>query len=358
MTKLNLDVIGIVGVPASYGGFETLAQRLIENEEFSRTYNIRIFCSSPSYAEKKSNYLGADLFYLPLKANGFQSVLYDSISILISIFSKTDVVLILGISGAMFIPLIKLCTNKKVVVNIDGMESKRDKWSGYVRKILKLFENIAVRWADIIISDNDAIKQYIKSEYRKESEMIAYGGDINTSLKSPPVFINGNEEFYLSICRIEKENNVKLILDAFADNKEKKLFFIGNWNSTKYGIKLRNDYSNFDNINLIEPIYDEPLLNYLRSNAKGYIHGHSAGGTNPSLVEAMFFKAKIFAFNCNFNVNTLGKNNGIFFDDAQSLSGLLREKHLRYDYKRVIEYAKSNYNWHSISQKYISVLKK
>ena len=356
MKKISLDIIGIVGVPARYGGFETLVERLLQDKDFSKTFNTRVFCSTNKYQKKYKSFLGAKLFYLPLNANGIQSILYDALSIFISIFSKSEAILILGTSGAIFMPFIKTFTSKKLVVNIDGMEWKRDKWSPITRFILKFFERVAVKCSDVVITDNEVITKYVKTEYDRDSSLISYGGDNHVSKSICPSFLN-KKKYYLSICRIEKENNVKLILDAFAKNKKKHLYFIGNWEASKYGRSLKKTYSQLKNINLIDPIYDESKLNYLRKNADGYLHGHSAGGTNPSLVETMFFETTIFAFDCEFNRSTLN-NMGIYFQDSNQLNDLLELNLEEYDSSLTVEYAKKNYLWSYICKKYIYILSK
>ena len=171
----KVTVIGTVGVPANYGGFETLVENII-GENCSDSVEYTVYCSAKSYSNKQSEYKGAKLKYIALKANGTQSILYDIISIFKAI-GKADVLLILGVSGCMILPLIRIASRKKIIVNIDGLEHKRDKWSKWIRRFLKFSESIAVRHADVIIADNKAIQDYVWTEYGVKSELIAYGGD-------------------------------------------------------------------------------------------------------------------------------------------------------------------------------------
>ena len=218
----KVAIIGTVGVPARYGGFETLVENIIGQNSLQKV-EYTVYCSSKSYNEYLSEYKGALLKYIPLKANGAQSIPYDILSIIHAIH-KSDVLLILGVSGCVILPIIRLVCRKKIIVNIDGLEHRRDKWNLMVRKFLKLSEKIAIRNSDIVVSDNKAIQDYVRNEYGVESVLIAYGGDhvkcdicgIEAEILSKYALVP--QKYSFSLCRIEPENNVHIILEAFAQN--------------------------------------------------------------------------------------------------------------------------------------------
>ncbi|MGR3971269.1 DUF1972 domain-containing protein [Shewanella sp. 1180_01] len=309
----KIAVIGTVGIPACYGGFESLVENLTSYSSYNVKYHV--FCSSKSYAEKLTEYNGASLSYIPLSANGIQSIPYDICSLIYCLFKRPDVTLILGVSGCLFLPIYRLFSNSKIVTNIDGLEWKREKWGSLAKRFLKLSEMIAVKFSDVIITDNKAIGDYVDAEYSKSNVVIAYGGDhaIINDVDIGPV-----EDYFLSLCRIEPENNIQMILEAFS-NCQQKLKFVGNWDASEFGRELKKKFSVYHNIQILDPIYDINLLYKLRSQCKGYIHGHSAGGTNPSLVEAMHFEKPIFAFNCNFNQYST-ENKALYFSSSQELN--------------------------------------
>ena len=143
-TNKKLAIIGTVGLPANYGGFETLASHLVEN--LDSEYDITVYCSGKKYAkaERKTHYKKAKLKFLPLDANGIQSIFYDAFSIIHAMFFA-DVLLILGVAGAFMLPFVRLFTNKKIIISIDGIEWKRDKWNKFARWFLKFSEKIAVK---------------------------------------------------------------------------------------------------------------------------------------------------------------------------------------------------------------------
>ncbi|KHE14934.1 glycosyl transferase [Aeromonas hydrophila] len=306
-------VIGTVGVPACYGGFETLVQNLIDYQSDDVNYNV--FCSSLTYAKKIEKYKAASLLYIPLNANGVSSIPYDILSLIICLKKKPDVTLILGVSGCLFLPIYRLFSSSRIVTNIDGLEWRRDKWGWLTKKFLKFSEKLAVRFSDIVVSDNQGIADYVMNEYGVVSEVIAYGGDHALQVEHQENYVQDN--FYLSLCRIEPENNIELILTAFSQSRE-KLCFIGNWEASEYGRELKSRFSYYENIEIVDPVYDISVLYKMRSQCKGYVHGHSAGGTNPSLVEAMHFGMPIYAFDCSFNRYTT-ENKGVYFSDEASL---------------------------------------
>lgn len=357
MKKKRIAVIGTVGVPASYGGFESLVENLLNTNDTGEI-EYTVFCSSKDMPKKRKEYKHARLRYVPLHANGSQSVLYDFISLLRSVRGY-DVLLILGVSGCLFLPLIKLLSKAKIVINIDGLEHRRDKWGRLAKFILKSSEASAVRFADTIIADNKGIQDYVSNEYKKPSILIEYGGDhVKRSLSEDKIesilyqygVQKGN--YAITVCRIEPENNSHIILESFKQTGD-KLVFIGNWNHSAYSISLKEKYSKYKNILLLDAIYDLDILYCLRSNAGAYIHGHSAGGTNPSLVEAMFFGIPIIAYDVIYNRETT-ENKAIYFSDIESMKKALRV----YDHSAgdvMYEIAKRRYKWRMIADKYEQV---
>ena len=226
---MKICVIGTVGVPATYGGFETLVENLIK-KQLAEFY---VYCSSKHYSQQIKEYNGAKLIFISLNANGVSSIFYDFFSITHALLVGHRNFLILGVSGAIFFPIIKLFPGARLVTNLDGIEWKREKWRGFAKNFLKLSEYLAVKFSDVVVSDNASITEYIKKKYKRDSRTIAYGGDhaIISPCSSKKLSNLGEElkyKYALSLCRIEPENNIHTILDAFT-RSELPLIFIGNW---------------------------------------------------------------------------------------------------------------------------------
>lgn len=351
----KVAVIGTQGVPAQYGGFESLVENLI-GQNCAEDIKYTVFCSAPDMrGHNCKEYKGASLKYIGLHANGIQSIPYDILSMLRCI-SGYNVILVLGVSGCIFLPILKCLSRSRIIVNIDGLEHKRGKWGKFARRFLRLSEYCAVRHSDIIVSDNAAIKEYVRSTYGVNSEMIAYGGDnvlrnilIDRKVEVLRKYGIAEKEYAITVCRIEPENNCHLILKSFAKSG-KRLLFIGNWSRSNYGRGLKNEFIRYANITLSDPVYDLDMLYVLRSNASCYVHGHSAGGTNPSLVEAMFFGIPILAFDVPYNRATTG---GLadYWKDSEELEGLIGTCSTA-SANSLKEYAFTHYRWNHIAKQY------
>lgn len=350
---VKVAVVGIQGVPAHYGGFESLVDNLLDYN-YHNAIQYTIFCSSNVYKNKLKTYKGAFLKYIPLHANGMHSIPYDILSMCRALMGY-DVILILGVSGCTFIPMLKSFTKSKIIVNIDGLEYKRQKWGKVAKWYLKNAEAIAVKYSDIIIADNKGILEYVKDTYQKDAKLIAYGGD--QVLKEVSESFNKeilerykvtSKNYSITVCRIEPENNPEIILKAYA-RSGKRLLFVGNWNHSEWSRFLKKKYVNYPRISLIDAIYDLDILSVLRSNSKLYIHGHSAGGTNPSLVEAMHFGIPIAAWDVVYNRETT-EGKAYYFRTPEELIGISRREDL--DGKRMKKIAVENYTWRKVAEQY------
>ena len=354
---LRISVIGTVGVPACYGGFESLVDNLLDFTPANVEYTV--FCSAKKYENRLESYKGAKLVYLEKDANGIESILYDFEGMKRSLDS--DIMLILGVSGCMFLPYIRRRFRGKIITNIDGLEWRRDKWKWYAKHLLKFSEKMAVRHSDIVIGDNKGITDYINAEYKKEIqnkrvELIAYGGDQVLQVEDDSLFEKYpfcHTPYAITVCRIEPENNVHLILEAFSKMPEKNLVFVGNWERSDYGKCLKEKYSGFANIHLLDPVYEPHTVNWLRSNAELYVHGHSAGGTNPSLVEAMNLGLSVLAFDCVYNRATT-EEKALYWKTSDDIVRIIIEESSRFEEvsRAMKEAGKRLYSWKTIAELY------
>ena len=175
MTMKKIAIIGSVGVPANYGGFETLVEQLVIR--LQHKFDLTVYCSKRAFSHRPARIGRVNLRYLPLNANGVQSIPYDMWSIL-SAVRYADTLLILGVGGCTLLPWLRwFGCRKRFVVNIDGIEWRRAKWSGMARMYLKFAEKCAVRYADAVIGDNQVIADYVRSTYGRPCELIEYGAD-------------------------------------------------------------------------------------------------------------------------------------------------------------------------------------
>lgn len=352
MNKTNISIIGTVGVPACYGGFESLVENLLDYTPENVQYTV--FCTSKKYSEKLESYKGAKLVYLDLDANGMDSIMYDYKSMKMSL--DADIMLVLGVSGCMFLPFIRRKFKGKIITNIDGLEWKRDKWNPLAKWLLHYSEKQAVKYSDVVIGDNKGITDYVKEAYKKDAVLIAYGGDHVTKVQDELLYEKYpymKNPYAVTVCRIEPENNVHKIIEAFSRTPEKQLVVVGNWKNSEYGANLKDNYSKFENIHLLDPIYESHEINWIRSNASLYVHGHSAGGTNPSLVEAMNFGLPILAFDCVYNRATT-QDECLYWSTEEDIIDLVNNSESKFAAiaSKMKELGAKEYAWENIAKQY------
>jgi glycosyltransferase involved in cell wall biosynthesis len=357
-SRRKVAIVGIRGLPPQYGGFETLAHYLVEN--LGGKMDITVYCSGPDYPERQATHLSARLKYLPFRANGVQSILFDLIS-LVDGCIHSDAVLVLGVSGGIFFPLTRLF-GKRVVLNFGGLDWQRSKWGRWTRRFIKFSEAVAVKCANVLVADNAGIGSYLASEYGRKSVLIEYGGDHNTvpaiteERRQRYPFLNA--PYALTVARIQPDNNIEMILESFSQSADHVLVMVGNWANSGFGRELKVRYSDRANLHLLDAIYDLEELNTLRGHCSIYVHGHSAGGTAPSLVEAMNLSLPIAAFDVNYNRLTT-EGAARYFRNAAELADLLKRtppaewESLRATMKEI---AVRRYRWTMIADKYAKAL--
>jgi len=326
---------------------------------------MTVYCSGKQYPEptRPSHYRGARLKYIPLKANGVQSIPYDTWSILHALF-YADVLLILGVAGAWILPFVKFFTNKRIIISIDGIEWKRDKWSRLAKMYLYWAEGMAVKYSHCDISDNESIQDYTAERYGSLSNVIEYGADhtikVQACRKDVKRYPFLARPYAFKVCRIEPENNLEMVLQAFSYFNKYPLVLVGNWDKSVFGRNLKSKYGQHSNLILLDPIYDQREIDLLRGNATLYVHGHSAGGTNPSLVEAMYLGLPIISFGVNYN-RTTTEGQAIYFNNTVELTSLLHtisSADLQQAGRRMKEIANRRYKWSLIARKYQALVEK
>lgn len=351
---MKIAIVGTRGIPNNYGGFEALAEYLAKY--LSNKLDLTIFCSSKDLKTNNKFFENAKLIYIPISSHGVKGIIYDTIS-LIKAIKNYDKILLLGFGGGFILPFLKRYKHK-IIVNIGGLDWTRSKWSRLTRKIIKISEKNLMKNAETIVADNIGIQKYIFDEYKRKSIFIAYGGDQakkklpNQQLKNKYSFLS--KPYAFCVTRIQPDNNIEMILNAFVYQEILPLVMVGTWNNSSYGLHIRRKYERFRNLILLDAIYDIEILDILRSNCKIYIHGHSAGGTNPSLVEAMNLGLPIIAYSSGYNEYTT-ENKAIYFNNEKELANIIVNLS-NYDLLKIgtdlMNIAKRKYTWEQISEQY------
>jgi Glycosyltransferase len=360
MKKIKLAIVGIQGLPNNYGGFETLAEYLVKY--LSDDFEITVYCSSKDLKTRLKSRNGAKLKYIPVSSHGAKGIIYDSLSFIHACFNS-DKILFLGFGGGFVVPFLKMFKSK-IILNFGGLDWKRDKWSPMAQRAIKFAEKTLMKNSTIIISDNIGIRNYIKDEYNIDAPLIAYGGNQARYLPITKEFVEKypflNEEYAFTVTRIQSDNNIDMILEAFESSTDLPIVMVGNWNSSDYGIQTKIRFQRKKNIILLDAIYDRDVLDVLRSNCTLYIHGHSAGGTNPSLCEAMYLGLSIIAFASGYNEYTTNWE-AIYFRNKEELVSIIknrREFNLQGIGKEMKNIAEERYIWEKIALQYKEIILK
>ncbi len=355
---MKLAILGTRGIPNNYGGFEQCAEALAVGLQ-KKGHQVTVYNPSFHYYNKKF-YNGVTIKkkYSPNKllGNSASNFIYDYLCFKDAVKSDYDIILELGLITASPSIILLRHRGKIIVTNIDGIEWRRKKWNFITRFITRNMEKLGVHFSDYLVADNLGIQDYLKTTYNKSSKYIAYGANI---LDSPePIILNEYNlkegEYILCIGRIEPENNYEIIFKAFVDsNLSIPLLIIGN-HLTKYGDYLKDKFKN-KNIYFFGPIYNKDKLNNLRYYSRFYIHGHSVGGTNPSLIEAMSAGALVLMHRNKFNLSVL-QNENLSFSNPEELKKLLLDKRILSEKKKYVmenlSIIKEKFSWEKIINAY------
>ena len=353
---MKIAILGTRGIPNNYGGFEQCAEYLSVGL-VERGHEVTIY--NPEFHPYKDNeYKGVKIIYQPspqyyLGASA-ANFIYDFYCLKHAVNTDVDIILELGLITSSLSIILCNRKGKIIVTNLDGLEWKRSKWNWAIQKVTKMLERYGLIFSDYIISDNIGIQEYIKNEYNKESYFIPYGAS-KTHFLDPNVLIEYNLKPYkylLSVARIEPENNLEIMIEGYLKSKSDLPYIIVGNHLTPYADYLKDKYRN-KGIFFIGGIFNKYHLDILRHFSKFYIHGHSVGGTNPALLEAMAAQAFIFAHNNKFNYSVINEN-AKYFSNEFDLSKLINQKH--YNRKKLtdnnLKKIQDVYNWDYIISRY------
>ncbi|MDO4702716.1 DUF1972 domain-containing protein [Tannerella sp.] len=329
---MKIAILGTRGIPNNYGGFEQFAEYLSVGL-VEKGHEVTVY--SPHFHDyKESVYKGVRIkhLYSPEHVIGssFGSFFYDYVCLkdVLKGKDKFDILYELGYTSV--VPSYIWFNVKKIkspilITNMDGLEYLRPKFNRWVRCFLRWEEKMAVRYSPHIVTDNKAIHNYHLAKYGKESKFLAYGACVHT--KPREEFLHefnltaGN--YFLVIARMEPENNIEMVIKGYLDSemRNKPLIIVGRI-KTSHGKYLFNKYRQTEGIRFVNGIYDFEKLCALRRFSYVYFHGHSVGGTNPSLLEAMASRCLIAAHDNAFNRSTL-EENALFFHHERDVTRIL-----------------------------------
>lgn len=384
--KINVFIIGSKGIPAQYGGFETFVENLTLNR---KNKNIKYHVACMAKNDEEFEYNDARCFNINVPNIGpAKAVYYDVIALRKTIKYIKDnkienaIIYILACRIGPFVGHYKKIMKKlgiKLYVNPDGHEWLRAKWNNVIKKYWKLSEKLMVKHADLLICDSINIEKYIKSDYKKynpKTTFIAYGADLEKSklLDDDKILLEWYRknnitpnEYYLVVGRFVPENNYETMITEFMkSNTKKDLVLITNVEKNKFyeELKEKTKFDNDKRIKFVGTVYEKELIKKIRENAYGYLHGHSVGGTNPSLIEALATTKLNLLLDVGFN-KEVGAEGALYWNkENNNLSKLLDECD-KISYEKVLEISNKakeriikEYSWEKIVNKYEKIFER
>ena len=376
---VNVFIVASKGIPAKYGGFETFVENLTGRK---KSPNIKYFVSCMGTTEDEFEYNNSHCFSIPLRRQNpvFRILNVSSALTWVEKYirknknkNEKNIVYILGCRVGLLMKKHKKALHKLnclIMCNPDGLEWKRDKWNRFEKKILLLSEKNLLKNSDFIVCDSINIRKYILERYKfiipEKSAFIAYGSDVANSIAKESDAVNWLNEkgtslndYYLVVGRFVPENNFELMIKEFMkSHTKKKLLIISNVEKNSFYETLSRNL-NFEKDNRIVfagTLYDSELIKKIRENAFAYLHGHSVGGTNPSLLEAMASTDINILYDVPFNREVANDQCLFFNGENGNLSNLIDEVDANRSFFAKKLHPKSiilnKYSWNNIVEQY------
>jgi glycosyltransferase involved in cell wall biosynthesis len=352
---MKFGILGSRGIPNAYGGFEQFTQHLARGL-VKKGHEVFVYNSS-LHPYKEKEWHGVNIIHCrdwedKIEAAG--QFIYDLNCIRDARRRDFDVLLQLGYTSNSIWHWL-WPKNAINIVNMDGLEWKRTQYSTLTRLFIKQAERWAAKYGDHLVADSPGIQEHLLATYQKQSTFIPYAAEV---FNDPDVSVLNQfdlkpYDYYLAVSRMEPENNIEMIINGYLNSRpDHPLMIIGSIN--KFGKQWIKKYAN-EKIKFPGAIYDKKILNNLRYFSKLHFHGHSVGGTNPSLLEAMACSCDIAAHDNVFNRTILG-DEAVYFLNKDDVAGIIRAQaggitSLEKKEKN-LEKIRSTYNWEKVITAY------
>jgi len=318
-SPLRIALVGTRGVPARYGGFETCVEE-VGRRLAARGHEVVVYCRTQGNAvTAEKEYLGMRLIHLPApRKRTLETICHTGLSVGHLLAHRVDAAIVFNAANSPWLPLLRIA-RIPVATHVDGLEWKRAKWGRWGKKYYRLAESLAVRWSDSLIADAAGIQDYYGSEFDASCELITYGAPLLPSGVSHRLDELNLEpgNYDLVVARFEPENHVDLIVGGFVSSAAQlPLVVVG---SAPYAEQHTREIHALGDkrVRFLGGVWDQELLDQLYANARVYWHGHSVGGTNPSLLRAIGAGAATNAFDVTFNREVLGVSGRYFATPAE-----------------------------------------
>jgi len=358
---MRIGLLGCRGIPNYYGGFEQFAEYL--SVGLAEVGHEVVVYNSHTHPYQGKEYKGVEIRHIYDPENKIGTAgqfVYDFLSIRDSRKQKFDIILQLGYTSSTvfswYFP-----KSAVLITNMDGLEWSRSKYSKKVQKFLEYAESLGVRKSDYLVADSLGIQEYLQSKYGAESTYIPYGAHAVKHFDEQVLNEFGLDKYQYNmlIARLEPENNIEMILDGITASSVQLPFLVIGKHETGFGEYLKKKFTD-PRIRFVGAVYDMEKLNTLRGFSNLYFHGHSVGGTNPSLLEAMASNALICANDNKFN-STILEEDAFYFsspEDVTKLSETIRKEEYGVFTANNMKKIETVYTWANIVDSYEKLFQK
>ncbi|MCL3861287.1 DUF1972 domain-containing protein [Actinotalea sp. K2] len=359
---MRIALVGTRGVPARYGGFETCVEE-VGRRLVARGHTVVVYCrADPDERTRATEHLGMELVHLPaLRTRTLETLSHTGLSVGHLLGHRVDAAFVFNAANAPWLPVLR-AARIPVATHVDGLEWKRAKWGRTGRRYYRTAESLAVRWSDALIADAQGISDYYDAEFGVPSELISYGAPI-IARRSQRLVELGLEpdQYHLVVARLEPENHVDVVVRGYRDSRATlPLVVVGSAPYADAYISRVRSLAD-DRVRFLGAVWDQEVLDHLYANARTYLHGHSVGGTNPSLLRAIGAGTATVAFDVSFNREVLGEH-GWYFSGAQDVARLVEQAEADGAGCRArgdaLRERALDYDWDSVSDGYEALAKK
>jgi len=353
---VRIALIGTRGVPAHYGGFETCVEE-VGSRLAAAGHHVRVYCrpTDASERERLDDYLGMQLIHLPVvHRRSLETLSHTALSVFHRSLTGADAAVVFNAANSPLLPVIR-ARGIPVATHVDGLEWRRAKWGRPGQHYYRAAEALAVRWSDALIAEG--ISDYFEAEFGAPTDLITYGAPILESVGSYRVAELGLQPqgYHLVVARFEPENHVREIVEGYVRSDALlPLVVVG---SAPYADAYTAEVAAAadDRVRLLGGLWDQEQINELYANALSYLHGHSVGGTNPSLLRAAGAATFTIAYDVNFNREVLGVH-AEYFQDPEDVAQLVMKAEgdpkQAEDRGLALQDSVRRYNWADVAAQY------
>ena len=321
MSQLSIALLGTRGVPARYGGFETAVEE-IARRLAGRGHRVVVYCRTTPGAQEPppAEHLGMELVHLPaVRRRSVETLSHTALSVRHLVTHRTDAAIVFNSANSPLLPALR-AARIPVATHVDGLEWKRAKWGPAGRRYYRVAEALAVRWSDVLVADAEGISEYYREAFAAPTTLLTYGA---------PLIAPGSDRlaelglepggYHLAVARFEPENHVDVVVEGYvASDAAKPLVVVGSAPYADEHTRRIHALAD-DRVRFLGGVWDQELLDQLYANCATYLHGHSVGGTNPSLLRAIGAGAAVTAFDVGFNREVV-RDSGRFFRTPQDVA--------------------------------------